>query len=343
MLEKILKELKTQPLKYFEREQVIALEQASVYSGLYWNTYRYKVDFSNTRKYIYIKVHKEAENLTNQAKRSELQQRVGASYENLSRVYASFKAFSGYSVIKPIACFPEWIALITEESPGIDLWTLIRKKAKFYPSKTNLHLLKKYCRACGKWLAIFQQITRRPDLDPCEFDSFIETLDSSLSTLIHKQNSMFSNEFRQRIIGFCQQLILSIPDEDRMVSGLHYDFAPVNILIHEDKITVLDLEDLRNGVIYYDSIYFYYHLNLLLETPIYRPATVAKLQKAFIEGFGTLLDLSKNVVTLCLIHNVIDSLLYLSHHREHVSWYKKLYDKLLYKKHIHWLQNVCRF
>jgi len=278
MLKNVLEELTAHPFRYFEHDEMAALEQISVYRGLYWDTYKYSLRFSNEKgKHIYIKISKEGKNDIEPEKRTELQQCINDSYENLQRVHEGFKPFPGYSSIKPIACFPEWFTLITEESPGTDVWTIIREKAKFYPSEPDLKLLEKYCHACGKWLALFQQITREPDRDPFEFAPVIELFDSYLSRLVSHQKVSFPDKLRKRIINFCRQLVLSIPDSDRTVTGIHGDFAPVNILIHNDEITVLDIETPKYGLVYWDSIYFHYHLSSLLEIPIYRPATVAGL------------------------------------------------------------------
>ena len=343
-IKNILEELKTHPAKYFQKEEVLALEQIFVYHGLYgWNSYRYKVRFPDTVTYIWIKVQKSVGNDTDPAKQLKIQQTVKVSYTNLQFLYEKFKAFPGYSVIKPIACFPEWFAWVTEESSGTDIWTLIRKKAKFYPSETDLHSLENYCYKCGRWLALFQQITRRPDLDPFEFDAVLELLDDYLSRLVSRQNVTFSEELRRKIITYCQQLILLIPEEDRIVAGNHRDFAPGNILFHDDEIIVLDVEPEEYGTIYRDATYFFHYLIRLQEIPIYRAITITKLQQAFVQGFGTSLDPLKSVVTLYGIQNTLQTLLHLAIDREHVSWYHRVYDKILFKKQVHWLQKICQF
>lgn len=337
----ILEELKTYSVEYFEKDHVVAFDQISVYHGLYgWNTYKYKVSFQDTVKYIYIKVRKSIEDLE-PTELLRLQQKIVESYENLQGLYENFKVFPGYSVIKPVACFPELCALVTEESCGIDVWLLVRSKARFYPSDDELNLLKNSCFKCGKWLAIFQQITRRTDLDLFDFNSMLELLDTYLSRLEQHQSLNFPPQLRKQVLEYCRQLIPQIPNEDRIVSGNHRDFAPINMLIHNDEITVLDIEPPEYGTIYRDATHFYHQLNTLQEVPIYRPATITQLQEAFVQGFGTSLDPSKKVVALYMIQNVIQSLLYLAVDRKNVNWYNRLYDKILLKKHISWLRKVC--
>ncbi len=333
ILKNVFKELAGHPFKYFEYEKIVTFEQLSVYRGLSWDTYKYRVSFPDGEyKNIYIKTSKESGNQMKPKKHLELQQHITDSYENLQRVHEGFKKFPDYSSIKPLTCFPEWLTLITEESLGRDVWSIIREKAKFYPSEITLQKLENICQACGKWLALFQQITKNPDCDLYKFDSIIELFDTYLSRLERRQNITFPGKFREKIIDFCQQLVLSIPDEDRIVTEIHGDFAPVNILVHNDEIIVLDIETPKYGPIYWDVTYFHYHLSTLLDVPIYRPTTITRLQEAFMQGCEISLDPSKKVVTLCTIHNVIISLLFLVYHREHVSWYRKLYDRILYKK-----------
>lgn len=349
-LKSILEELQAHPFQYFEEDRMLAIEQATVYHGLGgWDSYKYKMIFSDMVKYIYIKIQRNVSNDTDPAKLSQFQQTISASYQNLQYLYEKFQAFPGYSVIKPIACFPEYFAWISEENHGTDVWTIIRKKAKFYPSEKDMNLLKTYCYKCGRWLALFQQITRRPELDPFKFNQMIELLDTYLSRLVQRQYDTFPDKFRKMIIEYCQQIISLIPEEDRIVSGNHGDFCPGNILIHNDEIIVLDIEPAEYGTIYRDSTYFYHYLNSLLELPIYRPTIVTQLQKAFVQGFGISLDASeKKMITLYMIQNIIQSLLYLAFDRQDISrynklpWYNKLYDKILFKKYVHWLQKECR-
>jgi len=340
-LKKVLEELKTHSYVYFEGNRIVNLKQLSLYNGLYWDTYKYKVSLNDSiNQNIYIKINKNKDVISQ--KHLKLEQYIIESYENMQYLHNALTQFPGYASIEPIACFPEWLTLITKESLGTDVWSIIRQKAKFYPVESNLQKLKWICWKCGKWLSIFQQITRRQDLEPFDFDPIIHYLDSLLVKLVYHQKSHFSNEFRTKIINFCQQLIECVPESDRMVAGIHGDFAPVNILVHKDEIVVLDLELPKYGIIYWDSSYFYYHLSTLLEIPIYRPVTIAKLQDSFIKGFGTPLHQTKEAVLLCTIHNIIQSLLYLTYHRQNVNWYRRLYDRICYKKCINKLRKLCK-
>lgn len=342
MLKSVLKELRIHPSKYFQHEKIETLEQLSVYHGLSWDTYKYRVCFSDKEeKNIYIKTSKEKKHEIEPERRLKLQQHVSESYKNLQRLHEGFKQLPGYSCIKPIACFPESLTLITQESLGTDVWSIVREKSKFYPSNPELRVLEKYCYACGKWLALFQQITKEPEQPQFEFNSMIERFDLYLSRLVNHRNIPFPEALRKRIINFCQHLALSLPEEDRIVAGIHGDFAPVNILIHHNEVTVLDIEAPKYGLLYWDATYFHSHLRTLLENPIYRPATVVKLQEAFAQGFGRSLDPTKKVIVLCEIHNVIQSLLYLATHRNEVNWYRKIYDSMRYKKYVQWLQKTC--
>ena len=307
-----------------------------------WNTYKYRAcSLYENDKNIYIKI-KRVGNEIEDKERVKLQQHIKDSYQNLLRVYTEFKQFPGYSSIKPIAHFPEWFSIVTEESRGADVWTILREKAKCYPSKTNIKKLEALCRKCGTWLTLFQQLSIKETKNiPYDFGAKIEMYDFHLKRLVHSQNNTFPDELRKRIVDFCWQLVPSIPKRDCGIVGVHGDYAPVNILMHNDEITILDIETPKTGIVHWDSTYFAYHLSSLLENPIYRPMTIAKLKKAFFQGVGQSIKPSEKIVTFCMIHHVIQALLYIDVHRKNVHWHKKMYDKILYNRHIHWLKKTC--
>jgi hypothetical protein len=342
LLKKVLEALHTNPWKYFAKNDIMLMRQLSVHWGLYWDTYHYLLQFSdNASKSIYIKIRKEGEKELASTEALELQRKIRASYENSTHLHQHFTQFSGFSSVKPVACFPEWLALVTEGSPGENVWSLLRAKAKFYPSLATLKKLEHICWACGQWLALFQRMTRAPEQDPFEFHAIITKLETYLADLAYEPPLAVPKEFRQRILTHCQRLAQSIPDQDRSVVGIHGDFAPVNILTDHSAITVIDIGAPKFGIVYWDASYFYYHLETLLELPIYRPTTVRKLQQAFLQGFGVSLEPTKHVVNLCLIHNMVNSLLYYTEHRKQVNWSRKVYDRIRYRRYIQQLCQLC--
>ncbi len=341
LLQNVLQELHQHAETFFEQERILQCEQMSLYHGLYWDTYRYNVVFPENETVIYIKIPLQIDDHPLFKTQQELQEHIQASYTHLQHLYTAFHPYPGYSVIKPIACFPEWFALITQESPGTDVWTIIREKARFFPAEAELNELRDICQKCGKWLAVFQHITK--DSSPGQFDGqqMMALFDELLGKLVRHPNADFSDEFKHNVLQACQRFIDDMPEKDREISGLHGDFAPVNILIHDGHITVLDIETPQYGLIYWDAAYFHYQVNSLTDVPIYRPAAIRTMQESFLAGLGKPLDFSQHAVLICLVHNIIQSLLYFAEHRRHVAWYKKIYDTIRYKKHVQWLRHVC--
>jgi len=74
---------------------------------------------------MYVKIHKKAG-----ASHHHQRAKVLNEFDTLQMLHAGFGAVPGFGVARPIAVFPDLLALVTEEAEGENLHQLIRQDAR---------------------------------------------------------------------------------------------------------------------------------------------------------------------------------------------------------------------
>lgn len=188
------------------------------------------------------------------------------------------------SVIKPIACYPDLLTIITEEQKGETLNSIIRRYAILFPSVKTLSQLEKYSRLCGEWLNTFQIISQDVQTVPFDLDKTLKEICAKLEICIEKQ--FIGNDLGLRIKKFMDKMISQSKPDSMDISGMHSDFIPSNILIDDDRLVVLDFSDFRSGPVYRDPVTFLHALDNYLWNPFFIPKTIIKLKEQFLIGYG---------------------------------------------------------
>jgi len=189
-----------------------------------------------------------------------------------------------FAVIKPVAYFPEFLAIITEEAAGETIADLINRAGKFWPTAEKLDQLAKHCLRAGQALAAIQKATREVSrFNPAELPEYI---DERLQRLVENRRTPFSARDRRQIFKFLQHAIPAVPAGQLGLCGAHGDYAPFNVLATAEKITVADFTMFKAGSVYNDLTYFYHRLEGYLHKPVFRLATIRRLQNAFLTGYA---------------------------------------------------------
>jgi len=214
--------------------------------------------------------------------------RLAAEYGATQRLQAALQGEREFAVIKPVACFPEFLAIISEEAAGETIADLINRAGRFWPAAEKLDHLAKHCRRAGKALAAIQKATREVSrFDPAELPEYI---DERLQRLVESLQTPFSATDRRQIVKFLKQAIPAIPSEQFGLCGVHGDYAPFNVLATAEKITVVDFTMFKVGSVYNDLTYFYHRLEGYLHKPVFRVTTIRRLQNAFLTGYADAME-----------------------------------------------------
>ncbi len=232
-------------------------------------------------RFIYVKIL--SPRATYQSDPEKYLARLATEFAAGRRLHEALGNAKAFGVVKPVAYYPECLAMVTEEAPGMPLSNAITRDGKLWPSAERLEQLATHCRRAGQALAAIQRATREASrYDPAEL---IEYIDVRMHRLLESDRVPFSASDRRQVMNFLESAIPAIPVEQLGLSGSHSDYAPFNVLAAAEKLTVADFTMFKVGSVYNDLTYFYHRLEGYLHKPIYRSQTIRRLQGEFLRGY----------------------------------------------------------
>lgn len=277
--------------------------------------------------------------------------RLATEFNAARRLQAALKDECEIAVIKPLAYFPEWLAIVTDEAAGVSLAELINRDGRFWPTTEKLEQLIQHCRRAGQALAMMQKVTvETARFNPAEL---LEYIDERLQRLVKSEETPLSTVDRQQIIKFLKHAIPTIPGPQLDLCGTHGDYAPFNVLATAEKITVADFTMFKAGSVYNDLTYFYHRLEGYLHKPVFRPATIEKLQDAFVAGYGTMVGNSKSqpgnndvLFKIFWIKHIVNNYSAIMRRRvlakgKTPSWPVQLFNRHVFQRYNRYLQQFC--
>lgn len=314
----------------------------------YSNVYRLQLTAPASR-FVYVKI------LTPGAKFERNPEkyltRLSTEFNAARRLQVALQDEAEIAVIKPLAYFPEWLAIITEEAAGVTLADLINREGRFWPAAEKLEQLAKHCCRAGHALAAMQKVTSEtPRFDPVELLGYI---DERLQRLVKSQEAPLSVADRQQIIKFLEHTIPAIPMQQLGLCGTHGDYAPFNVLATTEKITVADFTMFKVGSVYNDLTYFYHRLEGYLHKPVFRPATIQKLQGAFVAGYGEAMGKNKSrpghddlLFKIFWIKHIVNNYSAIMRRRvlakgKTLAWPVQLFNRRVFQRYNRCLQQFC--
>lgn len=251
----------------------------------YSNVYRLRLKERQTPRFIYVKIlAPRSKSLADPEKHLT---RLATEFATGRDLAAAFRDEQEIAIIKPLAYYPELLAMVSEEAPGESLAALINRDGKLWPAAGKLEQLAKHCRRAGKALAAIQQATavEASRFDPVEL---LEYIDARLQRLLESRQTPFSSADHRQITKFLQSALAAIPKAQLGLAGAHSDYAPFNLLATPEKITVADFTMFKRGSVYNDLTYFYHRLEGYLHKPTFRLPTIRRLQEEFLTGYAEL-------------------------------------------------------
>lgn len=200
-------------------------------------------------------------------------------YHALSFLWKVFAPVSPrLAVPRPVAVSPAQAAVLMEKRTGIGLnrarrWARFRRKSR--------EPLAAWFTACGEWLAVFHNATQA-DGDPTPVFARMERgfhADLEICRQRGLDAELAASAARRFEAGKASAF-----DGRSSLVGRHCDFAPYNVLVSGDGISVIDFEGLQPGLAYEDLCYF---LRMHEATPPYHLSrrTAAALSEDFLRGY----------------------------------------------------------
>ncbi|MBI4468905.1 MAG: phosphotransferase [Acidobacteria bacterium] len=203
-------------------------------------------------------------------------------YESLSWLWREFSRRSArFAVPKPFDYFPECAGLVVQKCEGKPLDQLLRW-ARLLKTSSQREKLYACVGACGEWLELFHRITARAGPASETYQRINRDFHHDLETCVHL--GLDAGLASQVAYGFEQRKSIAASGDSQRV-GYHCDFGPHNVLVSDEKITVLDFEGLQEGIIYEDLCYF---LGMIETFPLYHLShkICRGMKESFLKGYS---------------------------------------------------------
>jgi hypothetical protein len=316
----------------------IAVEPLSRVDRPYSTLMRVRIAGESESSTAFIKILKPRADTAEQI--ASMRLNVAKDFEMTSRVSAGLAAYPGLGAVRPIACFPEALALVTEEAPGVSLSDLLTRRAAGWPRKQTIDELRHLMALVGTWLRAVQ------DAIPPDKEIGVQWLrtylDTRLTTLQQSRAFRLTAAGRGAIERYRDRLIAETGDGEIRNVWIHADFCPENIIVatgnEAERITVLDFTMAKTGTVYHDVAHLYMQLELMLAKPWFRRHVVSQLQTALLESFEPGLRPEQPLFALMLLQHVTCHLVALQQIAP--SPLAGLYAARVRRMHRRWLSRV---
>jgi hypothetical protein len=290
---------------------------------------RLKVLFDDVRPPtgLYVKVYKASAAPSEIAR---MRSRVEHDFLSTRRVFQHMSGSPDLGVIRPIACYPAHLAIVTQESAGETLLGVLEASAAGSPSREQLEHLERIMAKVGGWLRAFQTLavppasTAAPDAR--------QYIDVRLQRLVREHQARFSERDRQRVLEHIDTLVAACGPADLRQVPIHADMALANILLDGDRVVVLDFAMAASGATVHDLARLYLQLDLLPVKPRFRTRTIRRLQKSLLAGFDPALDPRHPLFRLFLMRHHVNHFTTLSVREERFpsnvyNWYVRRFHR----------------
>jgi aminoglycoside phosphotransferase (APT) family kinase protein len=217
--------------------------------------------------------------------RSILTDRVVRDFELNARLFRAMAGHKGLAVVRPVVCYPEHLAIVTEEAAGETLLRLLEREAQWWPRKEARARLVRVLERTGWWLREFQAI--EAGRGRVVLDETRAYVDVRLARLLSSRRASFAESDRQAVLDAFDRRARDVPDAALAAVPIHADFAMGNILVDGDTVTVLDFAMGAHGTRHHDLAHLYMHLELLQMKPQFRAGLVRELQTALLAGYAS--------------------------------------------------------
>ncbi len=229
----------------------------------------------------------------------------------IKRLTGQFTDCSKYanSIVRQVACFPEYIVTVTEECTGDNFQDFIGEKGRWYHYPFMIDEMEDYCRSSGEWLKLFHHFTKKSNVSNKEvFDWIKGEIIWRIRLLKNKKTTLVS--FLEKVFNKMVDDLSSACVDNVLVTGMHGDYAPHNIFVEHGLIRIIDFSEFKYGSNYCDVINFVSKLSQLKASPLYKNIHITRCQEAFIRGYG---NFSESLTPLGCIIKVMYAIRILYH------------------------------
>ncbi|NOT28708.1 MAG: hypothetical protein HOP16_21710 [Acidobacteria bacterium] len=262
-----------------------------------------------------------------------VRQVIVRDYETTRRVYDWMSVHPDLGAVPPVACYPEHLAMVTEEVRGRTLLEYLHRHASWLAPQRHRDEVDATMATVGRWLRAFQGIDSSGTR--VTVDGLRDYIDVRLRRLVDEAAADFSEDDRQRVLRHIQVLGRHVASDDLVEVAVHADMALGNLLVSDRRIVVLDFTMAKRGSALFDLTRLFVQMDLLAVKPYIRGSVIQRLQRAMVSGYDPALTLEHPLFRLHLLLHRINHLTTLSVNRAPLL--EELYNGTVRRRHRQWL------
>ena len=260
-------------------------------------------DGSAPVSHLFVKVFKRK---TIDGRPHEMEDRVARDFESTRRIHRALAPHPHVGAVPPVACYPDLLAIVTEEVPGPTLLDFLQRESAWRPGHDTMQRCVATMENVGRWIKVFQESNPiGPDQAPGNVKEYV---DLRLQRIVSASAGEFSEEDRRQVLAHIDRLASQIaPGALRQVLA-HSDLSLGNVIVAADGVVVLDFAMAHPDSRLQDVAKVYFQVSLLAMKPRYAAAVLRALQSALLRGFDPSLSADSAAFRLVLLVHRINHL-----------------------------------
>jgi tRNA A-37 threonylcarbamoyl transferase component Bud32 len=263
----------------------------------------------------------------------KMRARVERDFQESRRIYDAMAAAADVGAVRPVACYPDHLAIVSEQAEGQTLMSHLEGHASWFPGEHTLFELRSTMESIGRWLRVFQAI--EPGLGRVRLSDLHSYVDLRLERLV--SHEIISPSSRQQILSWLNDIARQVTEPELDDVMIHADLAPGNILVSGARITVLDFAMVQRGGMLHDISRLYVQLDVLRAKPQFRTSVVRALQSALLRGFDETLTPDRPLFRYFVMLHRINHLGSLSLNRE--RFFASVHSRRVRRLHRTWIEH----
>ncbi len=263
--------------------------------------------------------------------------RVEQDFHTTRHIYESMSQCGELGAVRPVACYADHLAIVTEQAEGHTLLAHLKEHAAWFPTSSTRNAITDTMMAVGRWLRAFQSIDGGfGEVSIADLRSYV---DLRLKRLV-EQAAVFTESDRQKILRHLDSLGREVPPTELREVIVHADLALGNILVSGRRVVVLDFAMSNRGSYLHDVSRLFLQLDLLRAKPQFRSEVIRALQLALLRGLDPSLTPHRPLFRFLLMLHHINHLGTLSLRRERFP--ASVFSGHIRRAHRRWIDQELR-
>ncbi len=258
---------------------------------------RLRVNASGRDSHAFAKVFKPR--FSTPEELAQLRRWVLREFRAATRLHEALHPEAGLTALRPVAVFPDDLAIVTEEVVGTRLDLLLRDAlwGRRVPVPVDL-----IAERIGAWVRTYQAVIEAEGaLDLAERREYLAVRVRKLVDA-----NVFTDADALQVMRRFDEVASQVIDPSQPLVAIHADLNPSNILIGDaGGVTILDFAMAKAGTRFHDLSHLYMHLEFLKWRPRLKSAIVGEAQQALLRGYADGTSTSEPLFQLMLLQHLV--------------------------------------